>query len=305
MTRGRGRSKLFMISFRLFFFITPQREQEAEHHQWQNFDDDGDHPRQGLRMAQNGVLCVDGFIDRNIDGATLPADRQRYGMNIIHRLVDHAPRLIGRESVSEASQTWREADRICGSDSIRSIGRAFLKQRRVKPCGRPSSFPDCIAGAGQEIVAFLAFGFECGTRGRHTSSGVFQGGVNDFLSDFAGDNAVRTFGISRFVEIARCAIEGAQDVALGRGVSSGNVHRRRQTVEIVMLLRLQGGVAAEHRCQEPARASDANQKQNDAEPKADRSFMHFTRMRGVAERHMPASAEKDCDHCRRDERQLI
>ena len=77
-------------------------------------------------MAQNGVLCVDGFIDRNIDGATLPADRQRYGMNIIHRLVDHAPRLIGRESVSEASQTWREADRICGSDSIRSIGRGFL-----------------------------------------------------------------------------------------------------------------------------------------------------------------------------------
>ena len=31
--------------------------------------------------------------------------------------------------------------------------------------------------------------------------------------------------------------------------------------------------------------------------------MHFARMRGIAERHMPASAEKDRDYRRRNERQ--
>ena len=52
----------------------------------------------------------------------------------------------------------------------------------------------------------------------------------------------------------------------------GHVHRRRKAVEIFMLLCLQGCVAAEHRCQEPARATDADQKQNDAETRRQSPF---------------------------------
>ena len=70
-----------------------------------------------------------------------------------------------------------------------------------------------------------------------------------------------------------------------------------------MLLRLQCCVAAKHRSQEPTRATDTDQKQSDAESEGNRSFIGFTRMRGVAERYVPTSAEKGCNDSRRNERQ--
>ena len=64
-----------------------------------------------------------------------------------YSLVNYGARLIGRESVAEASQTWREADRVRGCDGICRIGGAFLKLRCVMRRARPRRFSNVVAGA--------------------------------------------------------------------------------------------------------------------------------------------------------------